>query len=412
MARVIVIGGGAAGLVAAGRAAELGAKVMLLERGPALGRKIAISGKGRCNVTNTAELKDFIAAFGQNGKFLYGAFSRFFRDDFIRLLERFNVPTKVERGGRVFPRSDEASDVVDALTRYVKENGVEIHYNSRVKHIKAEDGRVTAVEVDGKTFRGDAVIVATGGISYPKTGSTGDGYRMADKIGHRVTPTHPSLSAMVVEEPWVKHMQGLSLRNVKATLWLSADGSQKKLASEFGEMLFTHFGVSGPIILTLSRQVPDALKQGMVKLSLDLKPALNEEQLDARLQRDFVQARHFVNYLPDLLPKSMIPVFIALCRIDEHTPVNKITVKERRLIVRLLKDFRMTVTRLRAVDEAIVTAGGVDIKEIDPRTMESKLIKGLYFAGEVIDIDAITGGYNLQAAWSTGYVAGENAAKA
>jgi predicted Rossmann fold flavoprotein len=402
--RVVVVGGGAAGLLAAGRAAECGAEVTVIERGPILARKLRISGKGRGNITNTAEMKDFIAAFGDNGKFLYGAFSRFFRDDLLQLLKRLGVGTKVERGGRVFPTSDKAEDVAAALEKWIFRLGVTTKYNTRVKEILVEDGRAVGVNTYSGPILADKVILTTGGTSYPKTGSTGDGYTMAAAVGHAVIPPRPSLSALVAEEKWGKRLQGLSLRNVKATLRLA----DKKIAEEFGEMVFTHFGVSGPIILTLSRHAPEALKQGQVTLSINLKPALTEDQLDQRLIRDFTQKKHFTNYLPDLLPRSLIPVFVELTGIPGDTPVHKITAAQRKVIVSLLRDFRLTIRDARPVDEAIVTAGGVSIREIDPRTMESKLVKGLYFAGEVIDIDAITGGYNLQAAFSTGWVAGES----
>lgn len=402
-ARVLIIGGGAAGLLAAGRAAECGAEVVVIERGPILARKLRISGKGRGNITNTAEMKDFIAAFGDNGKFLYGAFHRFFRDDLLQLLKRLGVLTKTERGGRVFPVSDKAEDVANALEKWIRGLGAAVKLNTRVKDIIVEDGRAVGVNTYSGPIRGDKIILTTGGTSYPKTGSTGDGYTMAAAIGHEVIPPRPSLSALVAEEHWVKRLQGLSLRNVKATLRLN----DKKLADEFGEMVFTHFGVSGPIILTLSQHAPEALKQGKVVLSINLKPALTEDQLDQRLIRDFAQKKHFSNYLPDLLPRSLIPVFVELTGIPGDTPVHKITAAQRKAVVALLHDFRLTIRDARPVDEAIVTAGGVSIKEIDPRTMESKLVKGLYFAGEVIDIDAITGGFNLQAAFSTGWVAGD-----
>jgi len=407
LANVIVIGGGAAGFPAAGRAAELGARVTILERGPELARKLRISGKGRGNVTNTAEMEDFIAAFGPNGKFLYGAFSRFFRDELLELLDRLGVPTEAERGGRVFPASGRAEDVADALVKWVRGVGVRVRLNTRVKRILVESAKVVGVETYAGPVHGERVVLATGGISYPKTGSTGDGYTMAAEVGHTVVSPRPSLSALVVEEAWVKRLQGLSLRNVKAVLYLD----DKKLAQEFGEMLFTHFGVSGPTVLTLSRLVPDALKEGKVTLSIDLKPALSEEQLDRRLIRDFAQTRHFGNYLPDLLPRKLIPVFAELSGVPADIPVNKIIATQRKAIVSLLRDFRLTIRGARPVDEAIVTAGGVSVKEIDPRTMESKLVEGLYFAGEVIDVDAVTGGYNLQAAFSTGWVAGESAAR-
>lgn len=410
MSRVIVIGGGAAGILAAGRAAECGAEVVLCEKGPKLARKLRISGKGRGNITNTAEMKEFIKAFDPNGKFLYGAFSRFFRDDLLDLLRRFDVETKVERGGRVFPVSDSAADVADALERWMVSLGVRIKLNTRIKSITVEDNSVTGVEMFGGKTRADAVVLATGGASYPVTGSTGDGYTMAREVGHTIIEPEPALSAMVAKERWVTDLQGLSLKNIEASLIVEQSGKPKKVASEFGEMLFTHFGLSGPIILTLSRAAREHLKAGPMTISIDLKPALSEEQLHARLIRDFTQTRHFSNYARELLPRLLADMFASRCRIDPYKPVNSITVEERARIVSLLKDLRVTVTGLGSLEEAIVTAGGVPIGEIDPRTMMSKIVHGLFFAGEVIDIDAETGGYNLQAAFSSGYVAGEAAA--
>lgn len=413
--RVVVIGGGAAGLMAAGRAAECGADVVLLEKGPRLGRKLRISGKGRGNVTNTADLPEFIEAFAPNGKFLYGAFSRFFRDDLLDFLHGQGVETKIERGGRVFPVSDKASDIADAFERWLSTCGVSIRLNSRVKSISISEGRVSGVDIYGGSITAGAVIITTGGASYPKTGSTGDGYAMAREIGHTIITPAPALSAMVTAEDWVRDLQGLSLKNVEATLSVEIPGHDRpeRIASEFGEMLFTHFGVSGPIILTLSRNLKSGAiwKSGKVIISIDLKPALSEEQLHNRLTRDFKQTKHFANYLHNLVPRLLVDVFVYLTHIDRDKPVNTITAEERNRIVRLLKDFRVTVTKLGPLEEAIVTAGGVPVKEIDSRTMMSKIVKGLFFAGEVIDIDAETGGYNLQAAFSTGYVAGESAAK-
>ncbi|MHB0911946.1 MAG: BaiN/RdsA family NAD(P)/FAD-dependent oxidoreductase [Armatimonadota bacterium] len=403
--RVVVIGAGAGGMLAAGRAAECGAKAIILERGSVPGRKLAITGKGRCNLTNTAEIEEMVASFGANGKFLYGAFSRFSNEDVRELLDRLGVPTKVERGGRVFPVSDSADDVVDALMRWLRELGVEVRTGCRAQGLVV-DGRVTGVTVFGGTVPADAVVLATGGITYPKTGSTGDGYRMAAEVGHTIVPPKPSLAALETREKWVSDLSGLSLKNVTATMY--ANG--KKVAREFGEMLFTHFGISGPIILTLSKTY--AGLEGEVQVGINLKPALTREQVDARLVEGFAGTRQFKNYLSELLPRTLIPIFAWLSGIPEETPTNRITAKERRRIVDLLFDLRLTVARARAADEGIVTAGGVSVKEIDPRTMQSKLVPGLYFAGEVIDIDAVTGGYNLQAAFSTGWVAGESAASA
>jgi len=437
MPKVVVIGGGAGGIPAAGRAAECGARVMLLERNSVLGRKLRITGKGRGNVTNTAGLGEFIAAFGPNGKFLYGAFSRFSNQDLIGLLERLGVPTKIERGGRVFPASDRAADVAAAFEAWLRGLKVDIRTGVRAQGLEWEDGalerrtlngnpqssfakasedksairnpklRITGVRVFSGVIPADAVVLATGGITYPRTGSTGDGYRMAAEVGHTIIPPAPSLSALEIKEPWVSDLQGLSLKNVSAALYAGG----KKVGREFGEMLFTHFGVSGPIILTLSKTYAKLEDKAKVELSINLKPALSRKQLDERLIRDFTQARYFKNYLPELLPRTLIPVFMRLSDIPPDTPVNKITGVQRKRIIGLLLDFRLRVEGARAADEAIVTAGGVSIKEIDPRTMESKLVRGLYFAGEVIDIDAVTGGYNLQAAFSTGWVAGENTAR-
>ncbi len=407
--QVIVIGGGPAGLMAAGQAASMGADVLLLEKMDWPGRKLQITGKGRCNITNIAEMEDFVAHFGANGRFLRGAFYRFFSEDLLALLADLDVETVTERGGRVFPASEEAGDVVDALVKWVRGLGVVIRTKTRVKHLLVEDGRIIGVQVGEKTYRADSVIVATGGLSYPGTGSTGDGYYLAEGVGHGIVPVRPALVPIKTAGDTAKELQGLSLRNVNVTLWV--DG--KKGAEEFGEMLFTHFGVSGPVILTLSRQVVDALlgKQP-VSLSIDLKPALDEKKLDARLLRDFDQKgkQHFQRILKDLLPQSMIPVCADLVGIPPDKPGHQITSKERGRLRSWLKDFRLEVTGFQPIAQAIVTAGGVDIREVDPRTMASRLVEGLYFAGEVLDIDADTGGYNLQAAFSTGWLAGRSAA--
>jgi predicted Rossmann fold flavoprotein len=411
--KVIVIGGGPSGMMAAGRAAERGASAVLLERNPRLGVKLRISGKGRGNITNTADIQEFVEAFSPNGKFLYGAFSRFFRDDLLELLHGQGLETKIERGGRVFPASDQASDVADALQRWIESRGVRVKTGTRARSVVVEGGRVAGVDIFGGRMDCDALVIATGGASYPTTGSTGDGYAMARDLGHTIITPRPALSALVCEEEWIKDLQGLSFKNVEATLLLeeSEPPRSRPIASEFGEMIFTHFGVSGPIILTLSRGIGELLNEGRVMISIDLKPALSPEQLHARLIRDFKQTRHFKNYLPSLLPKLLVDVFIYLAGIDPNKPVNSITAEERSRMVELLKGLRVTVTRMASLDEAIVTAGGVSVKEIDPRTMMSKLVPGLFFAGEVIDIDARTGGFNIQAAFSTGFVAGEAAAQ-
>lgn len=411
MSKVVVIGGGAGGMLAAGRAAECGAKVVLLERNGVLGKKLNITGKGRGNVTNTAGIDEQVAAFGANGKFLYGAFTRFSNQDLIDLLERLGVPTKVERGGRVFPASDRAADVVTALETWLKGLGVDIRPGVRVQGLVTDDSaenhaRITGVKVFSGVIPADAVVLATGGITYPRTGSTGDGYRMAEEVGHTIISPTPSLSALEAGESWVAELQGLSLRNVSATLYVN----DKKVGKEFGEMIFTHFGVSGPIILTLSKTYAGLKEKSNVLLTINLKPALTREQLEERLLSDFTQPKQYKNYLPELLPRTLIPVFIRLSRIQPDTQLNRITALQRRRMLDMILGLRLTISGARAVDEAIVTAGGVSIKEIDPRTMESKLVHGLHFAGEVIDIDAVTGGYNLQAAFSTGWVAGESAA--
>lgn len=406
-----MVGGGAAGMLAAGRAAELGADVVLLEKGPKLGRKLRISGKGRGNITNTGELQEFIEAFAPNGKFLYGAFSRFFRDDLLELLREMGVQTKEERGGRVFPVSDRAGDVADALERWVTSRGARVKLNTRAKSIVTSDGAAAGVDICGGRISADAVVVAVGGASYPKTGSTGDGYAMAREVGHTIVKPQPALSALVTQEDWVRQLQGLSLRNVQATLMAQEGGDWRKVASEFGEMLFTHFGVSGPIILTLSRAARSILDRGPVAVSIDVKPALSREQLHSRMIREFAQTRRLGNYMRGLLPRLLIDVVVELSGVAGDKPVNSVTAEERARIVELLKDFRVTVRSLRPLEEAIVTAGGVSVREIDPRTMMSKIVPGLFLAGEIIDIDAETGGFNLQAAFSTGYVAGEAAAE-
>lgn len=421
MSKVIVIGGGAGGMLAAGHAAECGAKVVLLERNSILGKKLRITGKGRGNVTNTAGIEEFVAAFGPTGKFLYGAFSRFSNNDLIELLNRLGVPTKIERGGRVFPKSDRAPDVADALERWLRDLKVDIRLRTTAKSLAVEANiepptpnpqhptpEIAGVSVFGGTMSADAVILATGGITYPATGSTGDGYRMAAEVGHTVVPPVPSLSALDVAEGYVERLEGLSLRNVEATL--SANG--KRVGREFGEMLFTSVGVSGPIILTLSKLYARIEDKSAVELRINFKPALDRKQLEARLLADFIRTTQYMNYLPELLPRKMVPTFAEVSRISGDITLNKITAVQRRRIIDMLLGYRFTVTGARPAEEAIVTAGGVSTKEIAPRTMESKLVKGLYFCGEVMDIDGTTGGYNLQAAFSTGWIAGENAAGA
>lgn len=399
-------------MLAAIRAAELGADVQLLERGPRLGRKLRISGKGRCNVTNTADLEGFVEAFAPNGKFLYGAFSRFSNQDLRELLHRLGVETKVERGGRVFPATDRAADVADALERHVRRLGVNVCLNTRVRSVAVEGGKLRGVRTYSALLPAAAVVLATGGASYPRTGSTGDGFRIAAETGHELVQLSPALSALITNEQWVPQLQGLTLKNVNASLIkVEPDGTETLIASEFGEMLFTHFGISGPIVLTLSRHANRLLGRGTLAVSLDLKPALSAEELHRRLIRDFRGSRTLGTYLRSLLPRLLAELFPTLAGIRASTPLHSVTALDRERLVRTLKDLRVTVSGAPPLEEAIVTAGGVSTKQIDPRTMMSRIVWGLFFAGEVMDIDAITGGFNLQAAFSTGWVAGESAAK-
>lgn len=411
MKTVIVVGAGAAGLMAAGTAAGAGARVILIEKNKVPGKKLLITGKGRCNITNEADLPDFIKNFPGNGQFLFSALNNFSNWDLISFFAENGLETKLERGGRFFPVSDRAGDVVEVLENYCRDKGVEFRYSLEAVRLLVEGGKVKGLQLsEGKELEGDAVIIATGGASYPGTGSTGDGYKIAAQVNHRIVPPRPSLVPLETGEGWVKELQGLTLKNVRAKLL--ADG--KAIGEDFGELLFTHFGLSGPIILTLSRGVQECLDRGKkVKVVIDLKPALSEEQLDNRVLRDFdeVKRKQFKNSLGDLLPKSLIPVIIRLSGIPEEKPVHQVSKGERLRLVQLIKALPLTVTAVRPLREAIVTAGGVSTKEINPKTMESKLVKGLYFAGEVIDIDGLTGGFNLQAAFSTGFVAGQRAAR-
>lgn len=405
--RVIVIGAGAAGLMAAGKAAERGREVLLLEKNDRVGKKILISGKGRCNITNNIDIEGLIQNIPGNGNFLYSSFYTFSNADLIEFLNSEGLETKVERGGRVFPVSDRSKDVVQLLQRFAERNGAKIQLSSTVDRIEVKDGRVTGVKLkDGSFTEGTDVILATGGASYPGTGSTGDGYGMAQKLGHSITPLRPSLVPLLTAEKWVGELQGLSLRNISITI---VDKKGRKIFNDFGEMLFTHFGVSGPLILSCSRHILNYDYKN-VKLVIDLKPALDEETLDARLQRDFEKfsRKQFKNSLDELLPQKMIPVVIMLSQIPEDKPVNQITKNERRELIKLLKAFTLEISGSRPINEAIVTVGGVCTDEINPSTMESKLVKGLFLAGEVIDVDAYTGGFNLTIAFSTGYTAGMN----
>ena len=410
MSHVIVVGGGAAGMFAAIAAAKNGHQVTLYEKNEKLGKKIFITGKGRCNITNAADMEELFDAVVTNSKFLYSSFYGYTNQNVIDFFEDAGVPVKIERGNRVFPISDHSSDVIRALEREMKKVGVKVCLNTEVKSVEAEKGKFNKVVLkDTTTQTADACIVATGGLSYRSTGSTGDGFRFAENVGHKVTQCFPSLVPMETKEPWICELQGLSLRNVEAKI---LDG-KKELYKDFGEMLFTHFGVSGPLIISASSYVGKKFmdKNGQKKeltLEIDLKPALTEEQLDQRVLRDFEENhnRQFKNAITKLFPTKLIPVMLELGGIDPEKKVNSIEKEERKQFVHLIKHFRMTLTGLRDYPEAIITKGGVNVKKIDPGTMESKLVKGLYFAGEVLDLDALTGGFNLQIAWSTGYAAG------
>lgn len=407
MSKVIVIGGGAAGAVAAIFAARNGHRVELFEKNEKIGKKLFITGKGRCNVTNAGDMDALFDAVKSNPKFLYSAFYSFTNEQAMDFFEELGVRLKVERGNRVFPESDHSSDIIHALKHELEQLGVEIHFCTEVKDVLVEHEKFTGIVLkNGKKVSGDACVVATGGISYASTGSTGDGYRFAEKTGHKVTELYPSLVPMEVKEWYAKELQGLSLRNVRGTI---LDG-KKKLYDEFGEMLFTHYGVSGPIIISASSVVGKKLQDKELTLQIDLKPALSREQLDQRVLRDFEENKNkqFKNAVDKLFPAKLKPIMIELSGISPEKKVNEISKEERLYFVDLIKNFKMTLTGLRSYNEAIITKGGVSVKDIDPGTMESKKISGLYFAGEVLDLDALTGGFNLQIAWSTGYLAGNS----
>lgn len=405
--KVIVVGAGAAGLMASGIAAENGHDVLVIERNDRVARKVMITGKGRCNVTNNCTMiNELIGAVPTNGRFLYGAFSRFMPIDTMEFFEDMGVPLKVERGNRVFPESDKAVDIVDALNAFSQDGGAK-RIKGRVTELIISDGAVKGVRLeDGEEYKADSVIVATGGVSYPLTGSTGDGYELAKQAGHTITELKPSLVPLVCHEGFCSDLQGLSLRNIEISV-LDTE-SYKEVYKDFGEMLFTHYGVSGPVILSASSHLKDVTPR-RYEIHIDLKPAITYEQLDKRIQRDFLENnnKNFINALDDLLPKKLVPVIVRLTGIKPATKVNQITKEQRGRLVNLLKDMKVTVMKFRPIEEAIVTSGGVSVKEIDPKTMESKLCKGLFFAGEVIDVDAYTGGFNLQIAFSTGRLAGE-----
>lgn len=407
MSEVVIIGGGAAGMMAAAAAAEQGHHVCLCEKNEKLGKKLYITGKGRCNLTNNCDVETLLQAVCTNRKFLYSSFYGFTSQDVIDFFERTGMKTKTERGNRVFPVSDHSSDVIGALAAELRKRGVRIFLNQEVSEILTDADAVTGVRLaDGKQLAADAVIVATGGLSYRTTGSTGDGYRFARELGHSVTELSPSLVPIETADQWAQKLQGLSLRNVEVTI---LDG-KKELYREFGEMMFTHFGVTGPLILTASCMIQKKLRAHPLTLSIDLKPALTVEQLDARILREFEAAKNkqLKNVLGSLFPAKLIPVMIERSNIPGEKAVHDISREERQTLVMLTKHFSLTLLRLRDYNEAIITRGGVSVKEINPATMESKKVKGLYFAGEVLDLDAVTGGFNLQIAWSTGHAAGSS----
>ena len=415
---VIVIGGGPAGLLSAISSAKQKNKVTILEKMDSCGKKLLITGKGRCNITNGCEMKDFFENVPTNPKFLYSAFNNFTNKDIIELLENEGVKVKEERGKRIFPDSDKSVDVLNALLKQAKKLNINIKYNSKATKIETkenENGKyVIGVICNNKLIEADKVIIATGGKSYPVTGSTGDGYEISKELGHTVTNLKPSLVPLTSNSDICKELQGLSLKNVEIKIKEILEGKEKVIYKDFGEMLFTHFGVSGPIILSASaylvrhKNIEELLKNNKIKLEIDLKPALSTEKLDLRILRDFSEEKNksFKNSLNKLLPQKLIPVIVDLSGIDEHKKVNEITKKERESLVKSLKCLEICITGFRNIEEAIITNGGINVKEINPKTMESKIVKGLYFAGEIIDVDALTGGFNLQIAWSTGFTAG------
>ena len=413
MPKVVVIGGGPAGMMAAITAAENGNEVLIIEKMPSFGKKLLITGKGRCNITSSLYMSEFIKNTPGNGKFLYSAFQNYTNADIIEFLKKHGLEVKEERGNRIFPITDKSIDVLNCFTKRIKELNIQCKFNTVAEKIWVQNGEVTSVRTNNEMIKTNKDILATGGKSYPLTGSTGDGYKLAKALGHTIIPIKPSLVPLeIYEKEECKKLQGLSLKNVGIKI---IDTDKKKMIYEdFGEMIFTHFGISGPTILSGSahlvkyKDIDYLLKNKNIVVSIDLKPALTEEQLDDRILRDFKEFKNkqFKHALDKLLPQKMIPLIIELSKIDENKRVNEITKEERQNIVKLLKNFTITVKQFRPVEEAIITCGGIDTKEINPKTMESKLIKGLYFAGEIIDVDAYTGGFNLQIAYSTGYTAG------
>ena len=406
MSKVLVIGGGAAGMFAAIFAAYNGNEVHIFEKNEKLGKKLFITGKGRCNITNLCDMDTLFGAVVTNSKFLYSSFYGYTNQDVVDFFEKIGVRTKTERGSRVFPVSDHSSDVIGGLSRELQRLGVEVHLRTEVKRVVGDEEFKYLELSNGRKVVGDVCVIATGGLSYQTTGSTGDGYRFAKELGHQVVEATPALVPLTIKEEYVKELQGLSLRNVQAEIY---DG-KKKLYSDFGEMLFTHYGVSGPLMLSASSYIAKHLKDKELQLTIDLKPALTFEQLDQRVLRDFEENinKQFKNAIQKLFPTKLIPVMLALSDIDSEKKVNMISKEERQQFVKLIKNFTMTIRGLRDFNEAIITQGGVNVKEINPATMESKMVQNLYFVGEVLDLDALTGGFNLQIAWSTGYAAGNN----
>ncbi|MDE7436401.1 MAG: NAD(P)/FAD-dependent oxidoreductase [Lachnospiraceae bacterium] len=411
MSRVIVIGGGPAGAFAAIAAAECGHTVTLLEKNEKLGKKLFITGKGRCNVTNACDMEDLLESVIRNRKFLYSAFYGYDNHRVMDFFEEQKVPLKIERGGRVFPVSDHSSDIISALQRKLRQQKADVRFHTKVRDIEVQDGAVIGVQMETQSgkiqiLEADAVVIATGGCSYASTGSTGDGYRFAKDSGHEVKPRSPSLVPFTAKEDYVRELMGLSLKNVRAGIRQNG----RLLYEEFGEMLFTHFGVSGPLMLSASSVVNDAIQKGELELTVDLKPALDEEQLDRRTLRDLTEAQNkqLINAVSRLYPAKLVPVIVRLSGIAPDRKANSITKEERKRLVELTKGFPMTLVGLRGFEEAIITKGGVSVRDVNPSTMESRKVRGLYFAGEVLDVDALTGGFNLQIAWSTGYLAGSS----
>ena len=405
MKNIAIIGCGAAGMMAALAASENGHNVTIYEKNEKAGKKLFITGKGRCNITNASDIEVIFNNIITNKKFMYSSLYTFDNNMVMDAFEKMNVPIKIERGNRVFPISDKSSDVIKGLTDELHRRNVKIKYNTSVKNIIVNNCKINGIELlNGKVYDYDCVVLATGGVSYSSTGSTGEGHRMAKELGHTIQELRPALVPLVAREEYVKQLQGLSLRNVEVTIY----NGKKILYNEFGEMLFTHFGISGPLILSASSLVSKYFPGNELKLRIDLKPALDEKQLNERILRDFEKSinKAFKNSLDSLLPKKLIPVIIEYTGINPDKKVNEVTKEERNMLVKALKEFEVTIIGTRGFNEAIITQGGINVKEINPATMESKIVKGLYFAGEMIDVDALTGGYNLQIAWSTGYLAG------